>query len=188
MTYALWFRPILSSDIVNIMLDCYLSRGGMFRSYIKIIVTVVLRSWIFTFCTTLTFSIATINNLSPSISADSWSWTRFPDIKRSPMFSNTKVSNSSDFSVNVFENLWWIYIYHLHLISIVHSKKGSLLDFFMPYKILSTNCLFSLSKNNYFWVIIDRARFLYSFWRACSSVQHSLFVYVTTNLHFKNCG
>ena len=75
MAYALWCQPILAFDIVDIVLGGYLSRGGMFRSYTKVIVTVVLSSWIFTFCITLTFSIVTTNMFFLSTSADSWSWT-----------------------------------------------------------------------------------------------------------------
>ena len=73
--YALWCQPILAFDIVDIVLGGYLSRGGMFRSYTKVIVTIVLSSWIFTFCITLTFSIVTTNNLAPSTSVDARSWT-----------------------------------------------------------------------------------------------------------------
>ena len=96
-------------------------------------------------------------------------------LKGLPCSQTHKVTNSSDFSVNLFENSWWMYIHHLHLISIVYSKKRFVLDFFMSYKIPFTNCLFSSNKNSYFWVTIDRAHFLYSFWSACSSVQHSFF-------------
>ena len=90
------------------------------------------------------------------------------------IFSNTKVTNSSDFSVNVFENSWWSV--HSSRSFNEHSSLKNLLvlEFFMPLKIPFTNCVFS-NKSNYFWVTVDRARFLYSFQRAWSSVQHSFF-------------
>ena len=87
------------------------------------------------------------------------------------IFSNTKVTNSSDFSVNVFENSWCS----------VHSspsfnKHSSLKNvLYLTFSCLIRFLASFLRIKQLFWVTINRARFLYSFWSACSSLQHSFF-------------